>query len=307
MIYSDGKPYYSLNNAYRQKFGRKAVKISLDAGFTCPNRDGTLGTRGCIFCSQKGSGDFTAKGSSIIEHIAYGKNQKKWQGQFPCYIAYFQAFTNTYAPVTVLKKCYEQAICCDDVVGISIATRPDCLGEDVLNLLSEINEKIDVCVELGLQTIKQSSIELIRRGYQNDVFEKAVLELSKRNIEIVVHIILGLPHESKKDMIDTIKYINHFPVNGVKLQLLYVLSDSDLAQYYKQGNFETLCLESYVDIVCDCIEYMRPDIVIHRLTGDGDAENLIAPLWSKNKRLVLNTIHKTLKQRNAFQGKKYIK
>lgn len=307
MIYSDGKPYYSLNNAYRQKFGKKTVKISLDAGFTCPNRDGTLGTRGCIFCSKKGSGDFTAKGSTIAEQIAYGKNQKKWQGQSPCYIAYFQAFTNTYAPVTVLKQLYEQAICCDDVVGISIATRPDCLGEDVLCLFSEMNKKTDVCVELGLQTIKQSSVELIRRGYQNNVFEKAVLELSKRNIEIVVHVILGLPHETKEDMINTIKYINQFPVSGIKLQLLHVLSDSDLAQYYREGNFETLCLESYVDIVCDCIEQIRPDIVIHRLTGDGDEKNLIAPLWSKNKRLVLNTIHKTLKQRNAFQGKKYIK
>lgn len=307
MIYSDGIPYYSLNNYYRQKFGKKTVKISLDAGFTCPNRDGTLDTRGCIFCSKKGSGDFAAKGNSIIEQIAYGKKQKKWQGQSPCYIAYFQAFTNTYAPVTVLKQLYEQAICCDDIVGISIATRPDCLEEDVICLLSEMSNKTDVCVELGLQTIKQSSIELIRRGYQNDVFERAVRELSKRNIDVVVHVILGLPHETKKDMIDTIQYINQFDVNGVKLQLLHVLSDSDLAQYYKEGNFETLCLEDYVDIVCDCIEYMRPDIVIHRLTGDGDEKNLIAPLWSKNKRLVLNTIHKTLKQRNAFQGKKYIK
>ncbi len=306
MIYNDGKPYYSLNAAYRERFGKKTVKISLDAGFTCPNRDGTLDTRGCIFCSARGSGDFAAIGNSIAEQIEYGKKQQKWQGLSPCYIAYFQAFTNTYAPVAKLKSLYEQALCCNDIVGISIATRPDCLPKEVIALLEEINQKTALWLELGLQTIHQPSIELIRRGYSNDVFEKAVMALSQKKIEIVVHIILGLPHETKQDMLSTIEYINQFPIKGVKLQLLHVLEDTDLADYYQKGNFNTLSLEQYVDIVCDCIEHLRKDIVIHRLTGDGNAEKLLAPLWSKQKRLVLNTIHKTLKQRHSFQGKKYL-
>ena len=293
------KPYYSLNRAYQERFGKKTVKISLDAGFTCPNRDGTLDTRGCLFC-REGSGDFTAKGS-IAEQIEQGKNQKKWQGQSPCYIAYFQAFTNTYAPVPVLKSVYEQAITCKDVVGISIATRPDCLGEDVIELLSELNQKTALWVELGLQTIKPFSIDFIRRGYENTVFENAVYKLAQKNIEIVVHIILGLPHETKQDMLASIAYLNQFPIQGIKLQLLHVLEDTDLATYYQQGNFKTLSLEEYVDIVCDCIAYLRPDIVIHRLTGDGNAKKLLSPLWSTKKRIVLNTIHKTLKQRNIHQ------
>ncbi len=294
------KPYYSLNRAYQERFGKKTVKISLDAGFTCPNRDGTLDTRGCLFC-REGSGDFTAKGS-IAEQIEQGKNQKKWQGQSPCYIAYFQAFTNTYAPVPVLKSVYEQAITCKDVVGISIATRPDCLGEDVIELLSELNQKTALWVELGLQTIKPFSIDFIRRGYENTVFENAVYKLAQKNIEIVVHIILGLPHETKQDMLASIAYLNQFPIQGIKLQLLHVLEDTDLATYYQQGNFKTLSLEEYVDVVCDCIAYLRPDIVIHRLTGDGNAKKLLSPLWSTKKRIVLNTIHKTLKQRNIHQG-----
>lgn len=305
MIYNDGKPYYSLNTAYRERFGKKAVKISLDAGFTCPNRDGTLDTRGCIFCSAKGSGDFAAKGRTIAEQIEYGKKQQKWQGLSPCYIAYFQAFTNTYAPIPILKALYEQALCCDNIAGISIATRPDCLAEEVISLLYEINQKTALWVELGLQTIHERSIALIRRCYSNAVFEKAVMELSQKNIETVVHIILGLPHETKQDMLATIDYINQLPIKGIKLQLLHVLKDTDLADDYQKGNFDTLSMEQYVDIVCDCIEHLRPDIVIHRLTGDGNADNLIAPLWSNQKRLVLNTIHKTLKQRNSFQGKKY--
>lgn len=298
------KPYYSLNRAYQERFGKKTVKISLDAGFTCPNRDGTLDTRGCLFC-REGSGDFTAKGS-IAEQIEQGKNQKKWQGQSPCYIAYFQAFTNTYAPIFILRSVYEQAINCKDVVGISIATRPDCLGEDVITLLSELNQKTALWVELGLQTIKPSSIVFIRRGYENVVFEDAVYKLSQKNIEIVVHIILGLPHETKQDMLATIEYLNQFPIQGIKLQLLHVLEDTDLATYYQQGNFKTLSLEEYVDIVCDCIAHLRPDIVIHRLTGDGNAEKLLSPLWSTKKRMVLNTIHKTLKQRNIHQGSYFL-
>ncbi len=300
----DEKPYYSLNRAYQERFGKKAVKISLDAGFTCPNRDGTLDTRGCFFC-REGSGDFTVKGS-ITEQIQQGKKQKKWQGQSPCYIAYFQAFTNTYAPVPVLKSVYEQAITCEDVVGISIATRPDCLGDDVITLLSELNQKTALWVELGLQTIKPSSISLIRRGYPNTVFENAVSKLAQQNIEIVVHIILGLPHETKQDMLTTIEYLNRFPIQGIKLQLLHVLEDTDLAAYYQQGKFKTLSLEEYVDIVCDCIAHLRPDIVIHRLTGDGNKNKLLSPLWSTKKRVVLNTIHKTLKQRNIQQGSYFL-
>ncbi len=204
------KPYYSFDAAYKKRFGKKVAKISLDGGFTCPNRDGTLDTRGCLFCSQKGSGDFAAAGSSIEAQIAQGKYQtaKKWQGHSPCYIAYFQAFTNTYAPVKVLKKLYEQALSFPEIVGLSIATRPDCLQKDVLSLLSELNHKTALCVELGLQTANEASALFIRRGYDNTVFEKAVFALAQKNIETVVHIILGLPNETKQDMLSTIDYIN---------------------------------------------------------------------------------------------------
>ncbi|HIT88422.1 MAG TPA: TIGR01212 family radical SAM protein [Candidatus Coprocola pullicola] len=309
MIFPDGKPYYSLNYAYKNRFGKKTAKISLDGGFTCPNRDGTLDTRGCLFCSQKGSGDFSAIGTTIAEQIVQGKSQtaKKWQGHSPCYIAYFQAFTNTYAPVETLKKLYEQALSFPEIVGLSIATRPDCLPKDVLAFLSQLNHKTALSIELGFQTAKKESIDFIRRGYDNTVFEKAVFALAKENIETVVHIILGLPNETKQDMLSTINYINQFPIQGVKLQLLHVLKGTDLAQYYQKGLYTPLTLEEYTDIVCDCIEHLRSDIVIHRLTGDGAKKDLIAPLWSLQKRHVLNTIHKTLKQRHSFQGKRYPK
>ncbi len=297
------KPYYDLNTYYRTVFGRKTAKISLDGGFTCPNRDGHLGTGGCIFCSTGGSGDFAESAAlSITQQIAKGKGQTAAKWENPCYVAYFQAFTNTYAPVTELREKYEAALSQPDVEGLSIATRPDCLPEDVLELLEEIAEKSHLWVELGLQTANEHTAKYIARGYTNDVFEKAVQELHKRQIPIVVHLILGLPQETEADILSSVDYLNRLPIHGVKLQLLHVLRHTPLAKLYENGGYDALTKETYVDLVCKCISRLRPDIVLHRLTGDGDKKLLLAPLWSLNKRDVLNTIHKELRLRHIQQG-----
>ena len=299
----DNKPYRSLNEYYREIFGRKTVKISLDGGFTCPNRDGTCGTRGCLFCSAGGSGDFAENAAlSITEQIENGKKQTADKWKDPAYIAYFQAFTNTYAPVEDLRRKYEEALSCDSVEGISIATRADCLPHDVLDLLSELNQKTKLWVELGLQTADEDSAKFIRRGYSLRVFEKAVHDLAERDIPVIVHVILGLPGESRETILKTIDCINHLPVQGIKLQLLHVLSDSDLADIYEAGNYTPLTKEEYISLAGDCIAHLREDIVIHRLTGDGDKNTLLAPLWSLRKRDVLNSLHKYLKENNIRQG-----
>ncbi|MBQ3616202.1 MAG: TIGR01212 family radical SAM protein [Anaerotignum sp.] len=299
----DNKPYRSLNEYYREIFGRKTAKISLDGGFTCPNRDGTCGTRGCIFCSAGGSGDFAENAAlSITEQIENGKKQTADKWKDPAYIAYFQAFTNTYAPVEDLRRKYEEALACDGVEGISIATRADCLPHDVLDLLSELNQKTKLWVELGLQTADEESAKFIRRGYPLRVFEKAVHDLAERDIPVIVHVILGLPGESRETILKTIDCINHLPVQGIKLQLLHVLSDSDLADIYEAGNYTPLTKEEYISLAGDCIAHLREDIVIHRLTGDGDKNTLLAPLWSLRKRDVLNSLHKYLKENNIRQG-----
>ena len=299
----DNKPYRSLNAYYREIFGRKTAKISLDGGFTCPNRDGTCGTRGCLFCSAGGSGDFAENAAlSITEQIENGKKQTADKWKDPAYIAYFQAFTNTYAPVEDLRRKYEEAISCDGVEGISIATRADCLPDDVLDLLSELNQKTKLWVELGLQTADEESAKLIRRGYPLSIFEKAVHDLAERNIPVIVHVILGLPGENRETILKTIDCINHLPVQGIKLQLLHVLSDSDLADIYEAGNYTPLTKEEYISLTGDCIAHLREDIVIHRLTGDGDKNTLLAPLWSLRKRDVLNSLHKYLKENNIRQG-----
>ncbi len=225
---------------------------------------------------------------------------KKWQN--PNYIAYFQAFTNTYAPVSVLRQKYEEALSDPEIIGLAIATRPDCLDEDVLELLDELNQKTALCVELGLQTSNEKTAKAIRRGYENIIFENAVHDLKKRKIEVVVHVILGLPNETKEDILKTISYLNALPIDGVKLQLLHVLKDTPLAEDYAKGKFSVLSKEAYIDILCSCIALLRPDLVIHRITGDGPRESLIAPLWSLHKRDVLNSIHKELKLRDIFQG-----
>ena len=300
---TDNKPYRSLNEYYREIFGRKTAKISLDGGFTCPNRDGTCGERGCLFCSAGGSGDFAENAAlSITEQIENGKKQTSDKWKDPAYVAYFQAFTNTYAPVEELRRKYEEALSCDGVEGISIATRSDCLPEDVLDLLAELNQKTKLWVELGLQTSDEESAKRIRRGYPLSVFEKAVHDLAKRKIPVIVHVILGLPGENRETILNTIDCVNRLPVQGIKLQLLHVLSDSDLAKLYEAGNYTPLTKEEYIALVGDCIAHLREDIVIHRLTGDGDKNTLLAPLWSLRKRDVLNSLHKYLKENNIRQG-----
>lgn len=297
------KPYRSLNEYYRSIFGRKAAKISLDGGFTCPNRDGTCGTRGCLFCSAGGSGDFAENAAlSITEQIAKGKAQTAGKWKNPAYIAYFQAFTNTYAPVEELRQKYEEALACPEIEGLSIATRADCLPADVLALLAELNKKTNLWVELGLQTADTRSAAFIRRGYPLSVFTQAVYALAEYNIPVVVHIILGLPGESRETVLRTIDYLNRLPVQGVKLQLLHVLSDSDLADLYRAGEYTPLEKEEYLALVGDCIAHLRADIVLHRLTGDGDKSTLLAPLWSLRKRDVLNHLHRYLRENHIRQG-----
>lgn len=297
------KPYRDLNGYYRSLFGCKIAKIALDGGFTCPNRDGTCGTGGCLFCSSGGSGDFAENAAlSITQQIAKGHAQtaKKWADAK--YIAYFQAFTNTYAPVAVLRAKFEEALAQPDIVGLAIATRADCLPEDVIALLSELNQKTKVWVEIGLQTANEATAQIIRRGYDNAVFADAVYRLHQAHISVVVHTILGLPGETLSDVLQTMTYLNTLPIEGIKLQLLHVLSDTDLAQWYTDGRYQPLELQTYIDWVCACIATLREDIVIHRLTGDGDRKTILAPLWSLHKRMVWNALHKQMRAQNIRQG-----
>lgn len=284
--------YYSLNKYLRNTFGDKVYKISLNAGFTCPNRDGTIGTRGCIFCSAGGSGDFAESADlSITEQIEQGKKRVENKIKSGKYIAYFQAYTNTYAPIEILREKYYEAVNHPDIVAVSIATRPDCLGDDVISLLDEINKIKPLFVELGLQTIHEKSAEYIRRGYSLDVYDKAVENLKKIGVNVVVHIILGLPNETKEDMLETVKYVCTSGVDGIKLQLLHVLKNTDLEKEYLAGRFKVLEFEEYLDIIKACVDVIPENIVIHRLTGDGAKKDLIAPLWSADKKKVLNAIN----------------
>ena len=285
-----------LNDYLKNKYGKKIYKVSINAGFTCPNRDGTLGTKGCIFCSGMGSGDFAESSLlSVTDQINAGKKRVASKiGEGNKYIAYFQAFTNTYAPVEHLRSLYTEAINHPDIEILSIATRPDCLDSDVLLLLSEMNKIKPVWVELGLQTIHESTAKYIRRGYLLDVYDKAVNDLKALDIETIVHVILGLPGESKEDMLKTVEYVAKSGVSGIKLQLLHVLKGTDLAADYEAGRFECLTLDEYVDIVRDAIALLPEDMIIHRMTGDGDKKLLIAPVWSGNKKLVLNTLNSAL-------------
>ena len=283
--------FRSLNDDLRERFGEKLYKLTLNGGCTCPNRDGTLGTRGCIFCSEGGSGEFAASPQlSIQEQIEDGKRRLAGKRPVKKYIAYFQAYTNTYAPVEHLRRVFTEAISCPEIAVLSIATRPDCLGEEVLELLEELNRRKPVWVELGLQTIHEKTASFIRRGYSLPVFDRAVKELEARGIEIIVHTILGLPGETADMMLDTVRYVNSTPAAGIKLQLLHILKHTDLADYYQHTGFHILTMNEYVDLVIRCLEVCRPDLVIHRLTGDGPKDLLIAPEWSQAKRQVLNTI-----------------
>ncbi|MBQ3543981.1 MAG: TIGR01212 family radical SAM protein [Lachnospiraceae bacterium] len=299
----------TLNNYYKNTFGSKVYKISLNGNMTCPNRDGTIRTGGCIFCSKGGSGDFAASHSlSIPEQIIEAKNRVSKKITSGKYIAYFQAFTNTYAPVHYLKKIYYEAIKPDDIVGLSIATRPDCINEEVLLLLKEINTVKPVFIELGLQSIHQKTADFIRRGYDLECFNRAVYALSEIGVNIVVHLIIGLPNETLEDILASIRHLNSLPFNGVKLQLLHVLENTDLADYYldKSNNFETLTMDEYIFILGECIEHLRPDIIIHRMTGDGAKKELIAPLWSADKKNVLNSINRYFNKNDITQGKRYV-
>ncbi len=284
--------YYSLNNYLKDTFGCKVYKISLNAGCTCPNRDGTIDTRGCIFCSNGGSGDFAESSSlSISQQIDAGKQRVASKIKSGRYIAYFQAFTNTYGDIEILKKKYYEAVNHQDIVAISIATRPDCLSDEILSLLNEINMIKPVFVELGLQTIHEASAMYIRRGYSLSVYDEAVKNLKKIGVNIVVHLIIGLPNENKEDILESVRYVCSSKVNGIKLQLLHVLKNTDLADDYMAGKFKTLEFEEYLDIIKSCVEIIPNDIVIHRLTGDGAKKDLIAPLWSADKKRVLNAIN----------------
>lgn len=285
--------YLSLNKYLRDTFGDKVYKISLNAGFTCPNRDGNIGTRGCIFCSKGGSGDFAESAEKpITEQIELGKKRVENKIKSNKYIAYFQAFTNTYAPVEILREKFYEAIMHKDIVAISIATRPDCLDSNVIQLLDALNKIKPVFIELGLQTIHKESAEYIRRGYDLSVYDKAVADLKKIGVNIVVHIILGLPNESRTDMLESVKYVCDSGINGIKLQLLHILKNTDLADEYYLGNVKPLEFDEYLDIIKACVEIIPKDIVIHRLTGDGAKKDLIAPLWSADKKRVINEINR---------------
>lgn len=296
--------YYSLNEYLKSTFGEKVYKISLNGGMTCPNRDGTIDTRGCIFCSRGGSGEFAASAILDIKNqIEQAKQRIKAKTDCRKFIAYFQPFTNTYASVEYLEKIFTQAIEGDEIVALSIATRPDCLGDDVLALLDRLNRIKPVWIELGLQTIHKQTSDYIRRGYELEVYDTAVRNLHSIGINVITHIILGLPNESKEMMLETVKYVGE-RTDGVKLQLLHILKDTDLLDDYNAGKFKALTIEEYIDILCDCIEILPQNVVIHRITGDGEKKLLVAPLWSADKKNVLNSINRIFSQRNIIQGKR---
>ncbi|SKA59655.1 hypothetical protein SAMN02745111_00043 [Eubacterium uniforme] len=295
--------YYSLNKYLKDTYGRKLYKISIDAGFTCPNRDGLIDTKGCIFCSGKGSGDFAEdRICSITQQIQSGKQRiigkmpKNINENEANFIAYFQAYTNTYASVEVLRDKYREAYENLDIAILSIATRPDCINEEVVSLLSEINKIKPVWVELGLQTIHEKSANYIRRGYDLSVYDEAVKLLCNEGIEVITHVILGLPGETKEDMLETVKYVGESGAKGIKLQLLHVLKGTDLAGDYEEGKFKCLEMDEYIDIICSALKVLPEDMVIHRMTGDGAKKDLIAPLWSMDKKRVLNFLNKAISE-----------
>ena len=297
-----GNHYYSLNEYYKQKYGKKVYRLAISGGMTCPNRDGTIGVRGCIFCSAGGSGEFASSaGLTVGEQLAEAKRRVRSKTRDNLYIAYFQPFTNTYAPVEKLRALYEAAIAPDDIVGLSIGTRPDCLPPEVIELLREINRKKPVTVELGLQTIHESTAAYIRRGYPLSVYDEAVKALHQAGIEVVTHVILGLPGETEEMMLETVAYVGRV-TDGIKLQLLHVIEGTDLAADYLNGLFRTLTLEEYARILCRCIRILPDNVVIYRLTGDGDKKSLIAPQWSADKKRVLNYINKSLADNRIQQG-----
>jgi radical SAM protein (TIGR01212 family) len=308
------KPYHSLDFEMKKQYGQKIYKLALDGGMTCPNRDGTLGKRGCIFCSGGGSGEFAESicaHSSITDQIEAAKEKvsRKMKPEEGRFIAYFQSYTNTYAPVSYLRRLFMEAISHPDVAILSIATRPDCLSPDILLLLKELNQQKPVWIELGLQTIHESTAKYIRRGYSLDVFSDAYQRLTEMGIAVITHVILGLPGEDKEMIFDTIRHLARLGSHrsdGIKLQLLHILKGTDLALEYEKGLIPVYTLEEYIDLVIDCLALLPQDMVIHRISGDGPKELLLAPLWSGNKRMVLNSLAKRFKERGTCQGDRYL-
>lgn len=304
-----GRPYYSIDAYLKNTYGGKLYKIAVDAGFTCPNRDGTLGHNGCIFCSAGGSGEHAVRVSeyrTVKEQLDAGMAMFSHKRIGQRFIVYFQAYTNTYGPLDRLTTLYTQALQASAVAGISIATRPDCITEDIVTILVNLKKTFPdkfVWIELGLQTIHRATAEFIRRGYPLSTYDSCVSLLRRVHIPVITHLILGLPGETEAHVLATIDHLNQTGAWGVKLQLLHILKDTDLATLYRQGLCQPLSQEAYTDLVISCLEHLDPNIVIHRLTGDGPKSLLLAPLWSLNKRGVLNTIHHTMKQRAAYQGR----
>lgn len=286
--------YKTLNEHYKEKFGCKVYKLSIDAGFSCPNRDGTTGNKGCIFCSEKGSGEFAVGGNDILAQLERAKEKVSRKIKSGKYIAYFQSFTNTYANVKTLEELYQTAISPDYIVGISIATRPDCISDEVLALLSEINKIKPVYIELGLQTVNDATANYIRRGYKTEVYFNAVKRLKDKSINVVTHIIIGLPGETKSDAVLTTRQVVNAGSDGIKFHLLYVIKGTDLYEEYKKDVFKCLSFEEYADILKECISCLPPETVVHRITGDGAKKDLVAPLWSADKKWVLNRLKEHL-------------
>lgn len=296
--------YYSLNRYLRERFGEKVYKLALDGGMTCPNRDGTLDTRGCIFCSAGGSGDFAeGRCGSVAEQLERAKGRVRGKTDAAKFVAYFQSYTNTYAPVEYLEKLFSEALAEESVVALSIGTRPDCLPDEVVALLERLNRRKPVWVELGLQTSHPETARYIRRGYGLECYEDALRRLKAAGITVIVHVILGLPGETREMMLQTIDYLagEHRP-DGIKLQLLHVLEGTDLASEYRAGKFRTMEMEEYFDLLCQCLLRLPEDMVIHRLTGDGPKKTLIAPKWTGDKKRVLNALRRELENRDIRQG-----
>ena len=305
MMWGD-KPYHSLDYELKRQFGQKIYKVSLDGGMSCPNRDGTVGTGGCTFCSHGGSGEFAVGRTGypdVWEQIEQAKTRvhRKISGEGK-YIAYFQSYTNTYAPVDYLRTLFERAISHPDIVALSVGTRPDCLGDEVVALLKELNRQKPVWVELGLQTIHEKTAERIHRGYRLEVFEDAYRRLKEAGLTVVVHVILGLPGETKEEMLETVDYLGKIPVDGIKLQLLHILKGSQMATEYEKNPFSLMELEEYLDLILTCVARLPQSVVIHRLSGDGAKALLIGPAWSANKKLVLNRMMQKFRENGIFQG-----
>lgn len=287
--------YKSLNQYLKERFGTKVYKIALSSGCTCPNRDGTVGVGGCIFCADTGSGDFAQSATlPMKEQIKLAKEKVASKNKGGKYIAYFQSFTNTYGSVEFLEPKFMEAMEDEEVVAVSIATRPDCLPEEILDMLSRLNAIKPVWVELGLQTIHPQTAEYIRRGYSLEVYDKAVKDLHAIGVEVITHVIIGLPGETKEDMLQTVRYVVESKAEGIKLQLLHVIEGTDLAKDYEAENFNTLAMEEYLQMIKECVDLIPETMVIHRLTGDGNKRTLIAPLWSADKKRVLNELNKVL-------------